>query len=63
MDLQFAFTGDQVFEEVDGEVVAVAEISFDVDGEEDVDLPLGAELRREGCSCDFSLLNVDLLHC
>ena len=52
----------QVFEEVDRQVVAVAEIGFDVDSEEDVDLSLRAELGREGSGGNLGFLGVDLLH-
>jgi len=44
VDVQFAFAGDQVFAEVDREVVVVGQVSSDVDGEEDVELFLRAEL-------------------
>ena len=36
-----------VLQEVDGQVVAVGEVRLRVDGEEDVDLALGAELGAE----------------
>ena len=61
-DLLEAFASDEVLEEVDGEVVTVAEVSFNVDGEEDVDLFLGTELGGEGRSSEVSLLGIDLLH-
>ena len=61
-DVLFAGTGNQVFEEVDRQVVAVAEVGFDVDSEEDVDLSLRAELGREGSGGNLGFLGVDLLH-
>ena len=38
--LLFAFAHDQVFAEVDGQVVTVAQISFHIDSEEYIDLSL-----------------------
>ena len=60
--LLLALAGHDVLEEVDGEVVAVAEVGPRVHSEEDVDLPLRAELGSEGCGGDLALLGVDGLH-
>ena len=45
LNLPFSLSRDQVFEEVDSEVITVAEVCFDVDSKEDVDFFLGPELR------------------
>ena len=60
--LLLALAGHDVLEEVDRQVVAVAEVSFRVDSEECINLSLRAELGAEGSGCDFALLGVDLLH-
>ena len=48
--LTFSLPAHEVLEEVDREAVAAAEVGLDVDGEEDVDLALAAELGAE-CRC------------
>ena len=45
--LLFLLATDQVLEEVDGEVVAVAEVRLHVDGEERVHFALALELGAE----------------
>ena len=62
LNLPFSLSRDQVFEEVDSEVFTVAEVCFDVDSKEDVDLSLRAELGREGSGGNLGFLGVDLLH-
>ena len=56
--LLLALAHHDVLQEVDGQVVAVAEVGLRIDGEEDVDLALGAELGAEcgGGDCLLDLL-------
>ena len=61
-DLLLALASDEVLEEVDGEVVATAEVGLHVDGEEDEDLSLGAELGAEAGGGDGACLGIVALH-
>ena len=61
--LLLAFAHDEVLAEVDGQVVAAAQVSLDVDGEEHVDLSLRTELGGERGRGDCLLQGDTALYC
>ena len=52
----------QVFKKVNCNLVALGEVSLHIDAEELVDLPLGAELGREGGGSDCGSSLTTCLH-
>ena len=60
--LLFALPHDQVLEEVNGKVGTGTQICLHIHGEEDVDLPLGAELGRKRRGSHCCLIGDNVLH-